>query len=785
MRRTVALIPLIALNVAAVGVALERPAAAVTYDVCASGCTYSTIQAAINDPTDPTPISVAPEVFTETVTIDRPIVLMGAEFGTDPSTSGRTDGETTISATFPVTILSDDVVFDGFEVRDFRQGVRSTGTWDNVQISHNWIHAADTDEIQEQAILLEPDQMSDIRIVNNLLSTSTTENSLAAIGISSCCAADPPTISGLQITGNDIGDSNYGLFDGAATESYALDTVTITGNWFHDNGSAFNIGNIHQGLMTGNLVEDTGGTIGIDTGAITGNSFVGGGRLGLWGTDDGFWQPSADLTVANNWFTDEVAGRGLTVGAGSDAATIRVRANAFLDSGIAVDSDPLDAWAGYLVRNLSTGTLDATLNWWDDTTGPSGNTGSTYGTIDDDPWIASYTDDPDMVPPTTWPLSGLSLTRPVGFWPLVDTATAIASSTPDPTYVGGTVTTTGTVTITGLGGDTTGITTLHGRVDVGNGTDDCTDSALTASATNLVFDFSCAFTTSAASSTAISATYTDADGVRFYADSSNDQAHDVYAIEYLDLTFNGEFFDADGFGTTKLSATIDGGTELCESGVEVSFTLTPVTGTPIIATATTGLDGTATTTATVPVGVYEVSVKAVDTEGCIYTDGIGTMVVFNRDAATTGGGWYKVDAAPPRVNFGYTVQVKVNRRLDLTTVSGQLLWTHQATNRLKGTVTGYYVPTACPTVVDLSFVRCATFTGTGTLYDYNPDTQRWTNPRIVTFEVWVADGGQSSQAKRGGPKLAKPDAFGITIDGEDLAGESAPRQLNGGNLQIR
>ena len=92
---------------------------------------------------------------------------------------------------------------------------------------------------------------------------------------------------------------------------------------------------------------------------------------------------------------------------------------------------------------------------------------------------------------------------------------------------------------------------------------------------------------------------------------------------------------------------------------------------------------------------------------------------------------------------------------------------------------------ACPAVDSLIFSKCARFTGSGTLYDYNPDTARWINPRVVDFEVWVADGGQSSMSKRGGPKQAKPDAFGISIIGESLAAESSPVQLNGGNLQIK
>jgi hypothetical protein len=771
----------------ATAIAAPSPVAeAITYDVCASGCTYSTIQAAIDDPTDPSPITVAPETFAESITIDRPLVLKGAQFGVDPDSLGRVGGETTISSQYAVTIASDDVVFDGFEIIDARRGITSSGTWDNIQISHNWIHSPSTSDDYLAGILLEADQLSDVRIVDNIVHTELTADSEAAIKLGSVgLPTTVPTITDLQITGNDIGFSTYGLFDGADPATYVIETMALSGNWFHDNESAFNIGNIHNGLMSGNVVEDTGGTIGIDTGSIVGNSFLNGGRIGLWGTEYGYWQPSANLDVVHNWFTDEVVGRAITVAVGADADTIDIHANAFLDSGIAVDSDPLDAWAGYIIRNLGDGSLDATLNWWDDSTGPSGNTGGVLGTVDTDPWIASYTDDPDHVAPTEFPLADLALGRAVGFWPLVDTSTTLTSSTPDPTFVGNQVTTSGTVAITGLGGDTSGIISLPGRVDVDNGTDSCADSLLSSTATNLLFDFSCSFTTTAPTSTAIDATYTDTSLVRFYADSTDDQAHDVFAIEELDITFNGEFFDADGFGTTKLSATIDGGTAMCESGVEVTFTLTPVAGSPVIVTGTSGLDGTVTATASLGAGVYEVTVKATDTEGCIYADGLGTVVVFNRDAATTGGGWYRVDASPPRVNFGYTVQVKVNRRLDLTTVTGQVLWTHQDTNRLKGTVSGYYVPVPCPTVGELTFAKCAVFMGTGTLYDYNPDTERWINPRTVTFQVWVADGGQSSLARRGGPKQAKPDAFGIAIDGEVVEAESDPIQLSGGNLQVR
>ena len=770
------------MGIALIDTALAAPP--VTYTVCASGCDSTTIQGAIDMASAGDTIDVDAGTYNETVTIDKALTVLGVFDGVDPSSSGR-GAESIISATYAVIIASNDVVFDGFEISGFRHGVRVTDTFTNIEIGHNWIHDADVNQTQQVGVLLEPALITDVRLINNIIETSDTANSLAAIGLSSCCTATTPTVADLEIIGNSIGVSDYGIYSSADPTAYLVDGLLISGNHFHDTPAAIDLGNVTDGIVTGNVFDSVRATLGIDTGEISGNTFTGGTRLGLRGTDGGSWIPTTNLEIRNNTFTNEVSGRAITIGTGANAATTRIWANAFLDAGIDTGDTSPEMYTGYVVRNTGVGTADMTLNWWDHATGATDHSGTIFGSVDTDPWIASFTDDPAQLPPTDWPLADLALTGPVGFWPLVDTETTITSSTPDPTYVGGSVSTVGTVEITGLGGDTSGITSLSGRVDVTNGTDSCDDTSLAATATNLLFDYSCSFTSSAASSTAISATFKHANGVRFYADSSDQQAHDVFAIENLTITFDGEFFDADGFGTTRLLATIDGGTEMCESGVTVTFTLSPAVGAPIEVTATSALDGSVSTTASLPVGVYEVTVSAVDTEGCIYTDGVGTIVVFNRDAATTGGGWYKVDASPPRVNFGYTVQVKVNRRLDTTTVSGQLLWTHQGTNRLKGAVTGYYVPVECPSVGELTFVKCARFIGTGTLYDYNADTERWVNPRTVTFEVWVADGGQSSLAKRGGSKQSKPDAFGISIDGESIEGEWAPIQLNGGNLQIR
>ncbi len=98
-------------------------ASANTYDVCASGCTYTTIQNAINN-TSPTlgspltSISVGPGTYNEAITINRTLSLVGANVGVDPVTSARS-AESIIDATghtIAVTITAPNVHVEGFTI---------------------------------------------------------------------------------------------------------------------------------------------------------------------------------------------------------------------------------------------------------------------------------------------------------------------------------------------------------------------------------------------------------------------------------------------------------------------------------------------------------------------------------------------------------------------------------------------------------------------------------------------------------------------------------------------
>jgi hypothetical protein len=259
------------------------------------------------------------------------------------------------------------------------------------------------------------------------------------------------------------------------------------------------------------------------------------------------------------------------------------------------------------------------------------------------------------------------------------------------------------------------------------------------------------------------------------------------------VTFDGEYVDEDG-GTTNLRATVDGPGS---SGASVTFLWTSlVTGATGTETVTT--DGSGKASATVlltPGDVYDVDVILAprDLGGsplveCLGARAEGSTLVADPDAASTGGGWYKVaGASPPKVHFAYTVKAKFEKKTGLTTISGALLWTNQNNHMLKGLVTSFG-KVASP---DASFASCARAEGTGTLWDRNPAydpedpaSEEWIDPRPVSFSFLAYDGGTSS-GKKGGTKVNAPDAFGLQILEEELAAESAPVLLSGGNLSVK
>lgn len=387
--------------------------------------TFTTIQEAINAASPGNTIIVSPGLYYEQITIDKPLTLLGAQACKNPVDGGRFGGESTIDSQFSVTIAASDIVFNGFEVRNFRYGINiplasftaPSYTVQNIDIEYNWIHS----EVADVGFNAEPGLLRNLTIANNIIFVDgNTPYALAAIGFSSGATATP-TYENVKINNNEITNlsDEYGLFAGADPGAYLINKMEINCNHFLNtpDGANLNIGNIFSGSFTNNVVEDVGGSIGIQYGKVSGNTFRNGGNISLWGTEFGFTRPSKYVDVFNNEFTDEVFGRALRIRPGALSYTIPVHYNAFQNSGITPTPFP-DLSAGYIIRNEGIGTLDASLNWWGSRQGPSGNAGAVFGSVITSPWIKKYKEVcKKLRPPKCWPLSTFMVYNP-GFWPI-------------------------------------------------------------------------------------------------------------------------------------------------------------------------------------------------------------------------------------------------------------------------------------------------------------------------------------------------------------------------------
>jgi hypothetical protein len=486
---------------------------------------HATIQGAIDAARPGDTIRVAPGVYTEALTIDKRLRLLGAQEGVAPTSVGRPGGESTIVAGQAVIITAGDVELNGFEMADFRGGVSIPGPFPapgyerrNITIGYNWLHSSQSPV--DYGIRVEPGLLRRLVIVHNtvdVLDTDPQRFALAAVELGGGESADGhPTYVDLRISDNTFKNvTRYGVFASADPAAYLIDGLEMNGNTFEECLISFNLGNIRGGEFCGNWVGARGGALGIQAGTISGNTFRAGGRLALWGTEYGFLRPSAHVEVANNEFTCEVTGRGIRFSEGVDDSTITVRRNAFRDAGIAPNGDGV---VGYLIRNDGVGSVAASMNWWGHAEGPTAATGALFGPVTATPYISAYVDDPAKVG------------RP-GFWPQVTTATRITATRPGPSRPGASYAISGTVTITGLGAGSR--VSLPGRVTVSNGTTCFTDTSLTATVDPGVFAFAGELRSRAPGTKILTATYADTSRAAFFASSCTTRAHAVKARTHL------------------------------------------------------------------------------------------------------------------------------------------------------------------------------------------------------------------------------------------------------------
>ena len=283
----------------------------------------------------------------------------------------------------------------------------------------------------------------------------------------------------------------------------------------------------------------------------------------------------------------------------------------------------------------------------------------------------------------------------------------------------------------------------------------------------------------------VSVRATDGDG-NVTADAEDSDTFEITQAETL-IAFTGNAYNTST--TVRLEATVSG---QCKFGREVTFAI-DLTGDgdyddmdEIVGTAFTNSAGVATLSYTGLSGgvVKDVRVSVEATTNCTAAEGTAVIIVAGTGDASNGGGSYNNGG---RMNFGYALQVKTDRKTGVKTVSGQVLWQKQGSVRIKGIITGFTTGSYCPTGATGA---CALITGSASVYHW--DGLAWVRDAAnVAFRIQVADGGTSVTClKKNGSCTTnlKADWFQIWVPSNlALDGTSATLgfQIKGGNIVVR
>lgn len=279
----------------------------------------------------------------------------------------------------------------------------------------------------------------------------------------------------------------------------------------------------------------------------------------------------------------------------------------------------------------------------------------------------------------------------------------------------------------------------------------------------------------------VSVRATDADA-NVTADPADSDTFDITPAETL-IAYTGTAYNSSA--TIRLEATVSG---QCKAGRTVEFEIDSGSGYAVVGSATTNTAGVATLSyagLTAP-AIADVRVSVDATTNCTAAEGTSVIILVGAGDASNGGGSYNNTG---RMNFGYALQVKTDRKTLAKTVSGQILWQKQGSVRIKGIVTGYATGTGstyCPDGAS-GTGTCALITGSASIYHW--DGMTWVRDAAnVAFRVKVLDGGTSVTClKKNGSCTTnlKPDWFQIWVPSNlalDGTNATLGYQIKGGNI---
>ncbi len=375
-----------------------------------TGAGYDTIQAAIDAASPGDTVLVGSGTYNEDITINKGNLTLRSTDGADVTII---DGTGVAVGTTAVTIQASGITFQGFTVQNFKY-TPTTGIgaiWvlgDNAKVDSNIVKdiESDTEDPAGIGIDVQTEYARNVQITNNVV------HDVGSIGIrvrdswSTCTGVSNALIennvvyrtanTGILITGYAKGVTirNNEIYESLEPTPYSLfvhfasSDVLIENNYIHDS-------------LYSNVV-----LAGCENVTISNNTIRGAptwdGRAGknIYILDDYGWGTgtlSENIRILNNEIKDGDYGVWIRyTGTVEDdetrmATTTKINYNNFVNN------------VEYGVFNDVGGTLDATLNWWGDPSGPSGvglgSGDAVSANVDYRPWLRMPVGE-DETPPT-------------------------------------------------------------------------------------------------------------------------------------------------------------------------------------------------------------------------------------------------------------------------------------------------------------------------------------------------------------------------------------------------
>lgn len=316
-----------------------------TWTVCASGCNYTTISAAVNAPTTMTgdTIEVSAGSYTAPGGLNKGVTLRGPNAGISPNTGTRVPEAVILGGAPAIGISTTELVtIDGFAFSGQTGLIMYAYTSGNNLTITNNIFADGIDGFflfESQQFQFEDNYLHDL--------------------------ADCGGCEGIFHSGN---------WDGVSGT-----VVTIKNNVWEDiGGVGMNLSSV-SGEISGNRFSHVAYYAALLANAtnvdVTGNTFdnitnpnPAGSQT--WGAGIRFYTPAPGFgaRITGNTFTDNYNGIGVRAGADITGMDVYAHQNVFMGNGSAI-------------RHEGSGTLDATCNWYGSATGPA-NAGNPGGTGD-------------------------------------------------------------------------------------------------------------------------------------------------------------------------------------------------------------------------------------------------------------------------------------------------------------------------------------------------------------------------------------------------------------------